>query len=267
MGEEEEGATLGVEQSETLQQLEASKNKKIADQTYRAGEATPIAPEDVIDEGEKIQIGDKEFATQAEAMDYARGLHATGETEKLLHDAYRQGINDAGIAATPAGGVTQSAPEEEEDDFDQKFYENPKEYLKSMAAKIRQEAMDDALNSVSQQQADAQLWTEFYSKHPDLAGFDEDCKAVLDREAEMIKTLVKTSGREKAMDYLARKTRAKFQQWAERQRPTKEVASEGGRATPTAGARVTHGKEESADGPVDFVAQMKQHRRALEKRS
>lgn len=271
---EEEKETLDISQSETLQQLSESKAKSDDGGVKQMGTSEVKVIANDVEEGEEvpaaeelIQIGDKTFASQEEAFAYAQDLHSKGETEKLLHDAYRQGIQDAKLADPFAPGVTQEAAPEEEEDFDQKFFENPKEYLKSMAEKIRQETKNELKQETAQAEADRQLWNEFYGKHPDLAGFDEDCQAVLAREAAMIETLVKTQGKEKAMDYLARKTRAKFQTWAERQRPQKELSSEGAAPTPTGGERVTQSSQEKSEGPVDFVGQMKQHKRVLENRS
>lgn len=273
---EEENELLSLSESETLQQVEAARNEKIESKAnIGAGDSAPIEAAEMLGDGEEeaadpaeaIQIGDRTFASQEEAFAYAQDLHSKGETEKLLHDAYRQGIQDAKLADNPAPGVTQEAAPEEEEDFEQKFFENPKEYLKSMAEKIRQETKQELRNETAQEEADRALWNEFYSKHPDLAGFDEDCQAVLARESAMIETLVKTQGKEKAMDYLARKTRAKFQTWAERQRPQKELNSAGGGPSPSGGERVTQGSQEKSEGPVDFVSQMKHHKRALENRS
>jgi hypothetical protein len=270
--EENELNTLEMEESDTLQQLQQARS---GEAPINAGEAVPLTPEDVtgveaaaeIPEEDKITIGDKEFATQEEAMAYAKDLHDKGETEKLLHDAYRQGIQDAAITAVPGEGVTQEPVVEEEDDFDQKFFENPKEYLKSMAEKVRQETKAEIQAETAQKAADQELWGKFYGKHPDLVGFEEDCQIILAREAEMIKTLVKTSGEAKAMDYLARKTRAKFQSYAERQRPQQELPANQAGATPTGGERVTQGGAEKEEGPVDFVGQMRQHKKVLENRS
>lgn len=263
----EEQRHLSVEESETLQAL-SHKQMPVDKDNPEPIEASEVLEdaENLVSEDEKIVIGDKEFSSQEEALAYARDLQAKGETEKLLHDAYRQGIEDARLATSGANsqhGVTQPEPEED-DDFDQKFFENPKAYLKAMEEKVRKDAMDQALKQIQQQQQDQQLWNEFYSKHPDLAGFDEDCQAVLARESEMIKTLVQTQGKEKAMDYLARKTRAKFQMWAERQRPRAELPQNSPGASPTGGQRVTQPSQEKNEGPVDFVSQMRQHKRALE---
>jgi hypothetical protein len=244
--EENELNTLEMEESDTLQQLQQARS---GEAPINAGEAVPLTPEDVtgveaaaeIPEEDKITIGDKEFATQEEAMAYAKDLHDKGETEKLLHDAYRQGIQDAAITAVPGEGVTQEPVVEEEDDFDQRFFENPKEYLKSMAEKVRQETKAEIQAETAQKAADQELWGKFYGKHPDLVGFEEDCQIILAREAEMIKTLVK--------------------------RPQQELPANQAGATPTGGERVTQGGAEKEEGPVDFVGQMRQHKKVLENRS
>lgn len=257
--------TFAPEDSETLQQL----------QQVRSGESAPVeAAGDVADgqpAGEvvaeaKVKIGDKEFASQEEAFQYAESLQAQGETERLISDAYRQGIQDA-IQKDPIGqNVTQPAepamPSNEE--LDAQFFENPTEYLRKHAEQVRQEAEQAALEKIRAEQAEENLWQEFFSRHPDLDGFRQDATMVLESNRQLVEDIARTQGKQKALDYLAQKTRAKFQAWAERSRPQQELQRNAATPTPSGSERVT--QSSTTEEAVDFASQLRNHNRAKQVR-
>lgn len=270
---------LSVEESDTLQQLKSLKNGgKVAENAVEGTAESAQTSEPAVEASEasgvsdekaegNLRIGDKEFKTYDEAFAYANSLEARGETEKLINDAYRQGIKDAALRGEFSQSVTQEASVKDEDDpeFETKFFSNPKQFLKKYAEDVRKTAREETLEAIRAEQAEANAWSEFYSKYPDLEGFDDDCKGVLARERDAIQVIAKAQGKEKAMDYLARKTRAKFQTYMERLAPKKELQRASAQPTPSGGQRVTHA---AVDTPaVDFVSEMRQNRAAKNVRS
>lgn len=270
---------LSVEQSDTLQQLKSLKNGgQVAEsEGINDGEHPKVAAtaaeapaearaEDAPAEG-NLRIGDKEFKTYAEAFAYANSLEGKNETEKLINDAYRQGIQDAASRGEFSQSVTQAAlPKEEEDpEFETKFFANPREFLKNYATKVKTEAREDALNTIRAEQAEANAWAEFYARYPDLEGFTEDCSSTLARERDAIQVIAKSQGKDKAMDYLARKTRAKFQTYIERTAQKRTLPNASTQPTPSSGQRVTPSSVETP--AVDFVSEMRQNRAAKNVRS
>jgi len=266
---------LSEENSETLQQLRQVNERRSRGESapIEAAEAgvpagATIEDADNIVEANpeaKVKIGDQEFSSHDEAFAYAQSLHERGETEKLINDAYRQGIQDAAQSDQFNQNVTQSAPAEPEEDLDAKFFENPTEYLKTMGSKIRAEAKAEALHEMQVKQAETNLWQEFYTRHPDLDGFQQDCDFTLEQFNDEVATLAKTQGKQKAMDYLAQKVRAKFQTYMARQRPQEEVQRAPAQPSPSGGQRVT--QQSSEKGAVDFMSQLAEYKRSKHVRS
>lgn len=206
-------------------------------------EVEETAPTPVVEE---IRIGDKVFTSQAEAIKYAESL----ETEKLVNEAYNTGVKEALHARAP---IVETPPEE--DKFEEKFYTDPKGTLKD----LKEQAKQEALQTIRAEQKREQLWSEFLGKHPDIDR--EDAEIIL-RKPENWETIGKMVDEKKAMDLLAQKVRADYQRKAERLKPRTELPN---RQTPVQGSGnstssgVTPSKKSSE--PQSFVAQFKSLRR------
>jgi len=210
------------------------------------------------DEGEaKIKIGDKEFKTQEEAFAYAQSLEQKTTLVEAQSNAYRQAVQDTMAAQAASQKVTQAPPEPEED-FDAKFYENPKEFLRQYGEKISAAAEAKILNQINTQSAEEKLWGEFFSGHPDLRNFKEDCEGVLARHTEDIRAIHQTKGQKAAMDYLAQKTRAKFQDYIEAAKPQRELPRTTAGASVGSAVNVT--RNIRTEAPVDFITEIRQAR-------
>lgn len=189
----------------------------------------------------KIQIGDREFESEAEAFKYAEELERKVEGAEL----YNQGIRDA-LAAT---GAQQTAAAEPEDNFEERFYANPKETLKEVQTKAR----DEALAVIRAEQKREQLWTQFLNENPDLRR--KDAQRILDENWD---TIGKITDLTKAMKVLAQRTRAEYEEIRSLGKPRTELQSRQGQVVSPSGgtpARVTQQKKNEA--PLDFVSQLK----------
>lgn len=212
-------------------------------------DGTPVA--------ETIVIDGKTFANEKEAYTYAQKKLQESETEKLLLQARQEGIESAlHLARQNAAGVTPPLTAPVEDDTDL-FYTDPKKYMEKKESEIIARVRAEQL----QTQQDEALWREFFSAHPDLDGFKEDCQTVLNQHEETIKVLA-AKDRKRAMDYLATKTREKFEQYMERRKPRSVLSNT--KAGPSAGnfsSGVTPALKKDSDEPVDFVSQMRSLRK------
>jgi hypothetical protein len=201
------------------------------------------APEPDVEE--EIRIGDKTFKSQREAIKYAEQL----EHDKLVNEAYTQGIRDAAKVVQPNQGVEQPKPED--DKFEERFYSDPKGTLTELKERAKQEALD----AVRAEQRRESLWTQFFDKNPDLANSREICEQVLARNWD---TLGQMTDLDKAMSILATKTRSIFQDYMDRAKPRTELPNRGGQAVSAgsgASKSVTPPKKE--EPVLDFVSQMK----------
>ena len=206
-------------------------------------------------EGEKpYRIGDQSFQTQKEAFAYAESLNQKNTLTEAQSNAYRQAIIDAQHLQQSGQNVTPAAAPAE-DDFDSKYYEDPKKYLNERDDKIRSQTKAEIMAELGQKAEEDKLWGEFFSAHPDLAGFKEDCEVTLGKLQQDVQNINATKGKGAAMDYLAQKTRAKFQAYSEAMKPRRELASGSGGPSQGSSSNVT--RNISPEQPVDFTAQLR----------
>lgn len=187
-----------------------------------------------------IRIGGQTFKTQKEAFAYAEQV----ERDRELTEAHAAGIREA-LEATRQ--PVQPDPEPE-DDFEQRFYSNPKETLKEIQVKARDEAVA-VMKAETQREA---LWNQFLTEYPDVRR--KDAERILN---EHWNTIGKMTDLKVAMKTLATKVRSEYEEIISLTRPRtvlsdkKQVVSPSGSA-PKSG--VTPKKEEA---PLAFAAQMR----------
>lgn len=204
-----------------------------------------------------IRIGDKTFATQAEAFAYAQAELARQNNELAIAEAYRAGIADASM---PMHNAPQ-APAQPQDDpeWETKFYADPKRTLHEFATKIREEVKKEVTGEVEMRTEEQKLWAQFYQRHPDLEGFQEDAQAMLTKHDAELKALVRTKGQTAAFDYLAQKTRAKFQEYIERAKPRRTLPNTS--AAPSPGTQTSVTPAAKPKPKVDFISQIRSLRK------
>ena len=204
-------------------------------------EATAVEPEAEVEE--LIRIGDREFKTQSEAIRYAEKL----EADKFAAEAYNQGMRDT-IAANSNG---QPVPVVE-DDFDERFYSNPKQAL----ADVKASATQEAVAIIKAEQNRELMWNKFLTKNPDVSR--EDAELILQRNYE---TVGKMTDVDKAMEVLASKTRSYYQEIMDRAKPRTALPNKGGQAV-SAGVSTNTSvtPKENKKESLDFVSEMKRMR-------
>lgn len=223
--------------------LEASETAPVAEEAPAEGTEEPASAAPA-EEETLIRIGTETFKTQREAIAYAEQL----EREKLVAESYNQGIRDT------LNSNTGTAPQPEpEDNFEERFYANPKETLKEVQAKAR----DEAIAVIRAENQRENLWTQFLTENPDIRR--KDAERVLNENWD---TIGKMTDLSKAMKVLAQRTRAEYEEIRDLMKPRTELSSKRGPASPSSGgtpARVT--PEKKTEAPLSFAAQLKSIKR------
>lgn len=211
-------------------------------------EETPVTDEseasiDEIKEPETlIRIGGREFKTQSEAIRYAEEL----EREKLISDSHTAGVREA-LEATRA----QNAPEPEvEEDFDAKFYADPKGSLKEVKAQAVREAIDYIKAETNREK----LWGEFLDQNPDIRR--KDAERILN---ENMSTIGKMTDYSAAMKLLAQKVRSEYDEITEARKPRTELKNTRVQAvSPSGGSKKGVTPQKNEGRPLSFSEELRQ---------
>lgn len=194
---------------------------------------------------EKIRIGDRTFDSQKEAWSYAEEL----ERQRLAADAYRQGIQDALQRDNPQA---QNEPPPPEENFEEKFYADPKKFLDEYGQKIRDNVTREVLGQVEKQSKVTKLWEQFYNENPDLQSQRALVQAILQQEWD---TLGHMPDHGKALKLLAEKTRGELNKYFEQLKPRQELPNTKAGASP--GGQVTTTRPQVDKKPLDFLSQVR----------
>jgi len=189
-----------------------------------------------------IKIGGREFKTQSEAIAYAESL----ENEKLVSEAYAAGIRET-LQATQK---PIEAPVVE-DNFDEKFYSNPRQALNEVKEQAKAELRAETAAAAAERAA----WDRFSTAHPDLAGSEKEVRRILEENWDV---LGKLSDEKRAMEILATKTRSYFQDIADRFKARTELSGKTGQVVSLGGSApksVTQPKKE--DRPLTMSEQLR----------
>jgi len=170
----------------------------------------------------KYRIGDREFATQEEALAFANSQVSTLETERQLTDAYRQGIQDAVTHANPQQSVTPPAPAEPEFN-EQLYYENPAEFLKNYSKQITQQVTTQIHSQLSEKELSNKIWNDFATRHPELADYRDEVEATAAKHLSELKLVNQTKGQTAGFDYVALKVKSNFERYANAVKPHKAL--------------------------------------------
>lgn len=205
------------------------------------GESSSPAPVAAAEAEEPVRVGEKTYRNYEEAF---REL----ERERELEAAHSAGIREALEVTRAQNQPTQPEPE---DDFEQRFYANPKETLKEVQAKAR----DEALAALKAEQQKEKLWSDFLSEFPDIRR--KDAERVL---AENMDTIGKLTDVERGKKLLAQKVRAEYDEILSQHKPRTQLASKPQAISPSGGTPrgVTPTKKEET--PLSFSEQMRKLR-------
>lgn len=219
---------------EGSQPLEASGEEPTEAAPEEAPAAEPEAPKK--EAKKKIRIGHEEFDTDEDAFKYAEELQR--------QEIYNQGIRDT-LAQT---AVPVPETPAEDDKFEERFYSNPKEALREVQTKAR----DEAIAVMRAEQKREQLWNQFLAENPDVRR--KDAERILNENAPVFSKIDDIG---KAMKLLAQKTRAEYEEIRSLGLPKTELSGKRGPVSSSSGGapRVTPQRKEEA--PLDFTSQLR----------
>ncbi len=209
-----------------------------------ASEETPETPEgEPTPTEEPIRIGTQTFKNQTEAFAWAEDQ----ERQRELTEAHAAGIRET-LEATR---VPVAPAPEPEDNFEERFYSNPKEALKEVQAR----ATRDALAAVQAETHKEKLWNQFLGEYPEIRR--KDAERIL---KENMDTIGKMTDVTKAMKAIATKVRSEYQEIAELTKPRTALANKTTTVAASGGSpsRVTPQKKD--DRPLSFAEEMRKMR-------
>lgn len=211
-----------------------------------------------VGEPAKYKIGNKEFATQAEAYAYAQSLEQQGNQD----DAYRQ-IVESVLQQPPQTGqsVTPSQAKPKLEIDEAKLWENPSQFLSEFAEKVQAQTIQTMGSQLAQQQAardtGEQVWREFSSRHPDLADFRTEVEGFTGQNMSKVKAIIKRDGQAAGYDYIAMCMRDQFKRYADVGKPRRELQNGGTNMTPSSGSAPNVTPKGQQKKPLTFAEQIR----------
>ncbi len=204
----------------------------------------------------KYRIGDKLFATQDEALEYAQSQVSALTVEQQVTDAYRQGMREA-LQQTPSapGEVTQQQPQVPALDTEE-LYTNPQVFLDKFARKIKSETNAELDQKDSLRRESEQIWREFTERHPALADFRNEVENFVAQDNTAVRAIISTKGRPAGYDYVATKLKSRFEAYANAVKPKRELTNgTGGASQSNKTPGVT--PKQPAKKPLSFAEQIR----------
>lgn len=242
------------EQGNTIETIEAASDESVSE----APEATDEAPAEK--PAAKFKIGEREFATQDEALAYAQSQVSALTAEQQIADAYRQGIRDAAISGAPAAESVTPAQPAPDDINPEELYTDPQKFLDKFARKIKTETQAELDHKDRLKTQSDQIWYEFTQRHPMLAEFRGEVEDYTERNLDEVRAIIATKGRPAGYDYVATKIKSRFEQYASAVKPKRELPNTGNAASPTARAPgVTPKRDEKK--PLSLADQLRSIRK------
>lgn len=209
-----------------------------------------------------VEVDGQKFTDEKAAFKYLQGRYGEVQTERMLDAARLEGMQEA-LQHLPVHSSPQPAPQlQPEDDIDlDKYYEDPAGYLKEYGKRIKDSLKNELTQSQLAAQREQQIWNTFSSRYKDLADFREDVDRITDKYRDTVVALAKKDP-DRAMEFVATKTREKFHQYIEANKPTRVLDNVRGGVSAGSNYSVTNNKNNNpAQNPVDFVSQLRTMRR------
>ena len=239
---------------ETLEEIPAEQEEVPAEEPA-AEEPEPEVeePEAETPAAAKYRIGDKLFATQAEALAYAESQVAASAE----NDAIRQLLRETISARAPAESVTQTSRPA---DNAEELYTNPDEYLRKRDERIKSEVLQQVQASQASVDADNRIWSEFVERHPDLSEFRNEITLLVKHIQPEVQAVGRNKGQASAIDYVATKFKAQVERAAAALKPKRELALKGGGA-PAGGIKQSVTPKTPPAKALSFTEQLRQTRK------
>lgn len=214
---DEHGQTIPAEHAEL-------EHDPVAEAARAAAEAGDTASAGGEAAAMKFRIGDREFATQQEALDYATSQVSALQTERQVSDAYQQGLKDA-LSAVPgtASGVTPAAEPPRPKLDTTELFSKPEEFLEKYAQRIKSETINEVTQANSLRAQSDQIWHEFSSRHPQLADFRSEVEGFVQSNLNDVRSVIQTKGRPASYDFIATKLKSTFERYSEAMKPNRAL--------------------------------------------
>ncbi len=216
------------------------------------GEVTSAAepatlPQEAAETGEKIRLGGKEFATQAEAWAYAEQL----EREKDVSDAFRQGVEAGNPPPQAAAPAPTPEPAFDVDILDPDYKIKLQAYLTKRDADLTAKV----LQTVEQSKSTTDMWAGFYRDYPDL----DKARDIVELTMKQNEKVLFPMEIPQALAFLAERTRAKLKPYLDAAMPKVVLPKVTTAASPGGAQGVTPKIQPSK--PLSFTEQMKKNKR------
>lgn len=208
----------------------------------------------------KFRIGDQEFDTQEQALEYATSKVATLENDRLADAAYRQGVQDAlSQGVNPGESVTQEAPQAPAVNVEE-FYTDPQGFLSKFAKHIEEKTLNQVDKRDSLKSENDRIWREFSERHPVLAEYRKEVEAFVNEHDTEVRATMAARGKHAAYDYVATKLKSRFESYARALNPKRELPNSKNTVVPSRpSVRVTQNANEKK--PLSFSEQLKSIRK------
>lgn len=218
-------------------QVQESTTDVLADPEVQKDEVAVEADKPAQEE-ETIRIAGKVFKTQKEAFEYAEKL----EQEKLIAEAHAQGVREA-LAAQQV----QAPQTVVEDDFETRFYTDPKKAL----SEIEERAIAKAEARIDAKIAREKAWNDFLSEFPDIRR--QDAEAILNANTDTLGRLPWEEGRKA----LAQAVYREYDEITNLRRPRTELVNKKPVLSPSGGVSRGVTPRVSEEKPLSFSEQLR----------
>lgn len=228
-----------------------------AKEAEEAAKAAAEAAKPPVEEAKpKIKIGDKEFDTVEQAVEYAKELEQARREDQAFIDGVKTAKGKEAEAEKPPQKTIDEIVEE-------KIFEDPKAAIKELREAIKKEMWDEYSQMTAQEKAVAQqkaeserMWNDFYTGNPELSESKEVVNFLVQKNWDKLKDLP----HQKALDQVAEMARTQLKITKEATLPKKELQS--GPVTTAGVSSTATTQQKSTDGEekLSFTDQLKKLR-------
>lgn len=215
----------------------------------QAAQAQDIQPEAVpaTESSKAFKIGDKEFKTAEEAIEYAQRL----DIKAREREAFELGQESVKQAQQPA--VVEPPKPSIEELIQDELFDNPKEALRKYKEHIINEVKSTIKTESTQEATQKQLWDGFYEENPELVEHRELVEYTLEKNWGELESMEAKKG----LQELASRTKNMLSKVVKTMNPNAEVLPSGSAKVAGASNQATTKAAESSPKRLDFATQVR----------